>query len=489
MARLSDLPVEIIALIADHFTTRDTFKTLTLVSRFCEQQFGHYLWQHVKVDNLHSGRQLLPVLNKHAHSIFSLCLNGQVHKDYYNTFPRLVTFQQHYTEHDDANPEVVSSTLSGFLQRHPTIQNITITARPGLRLSEEFWDTVFYSLSNPTQLKIDGIQDMATDGGTGGSAFQRACSRFEEIGYSGIDQSGLELQNMDFSRLQRLAYSTLNMSDGPSGVWEWMGRCRNLTRLHWKGLMTVSELAIATELQVWPFLEDFSLGDVSGSDEELAALIGYLPPLKHLRLSSWKFGPTCYNVLRDRHLASLRTLSIPGSNWHSSRINMSVLQHFVHLEEFEASFTCLRDLLVGPRPWVCQGLRRLRVNFESDPDRQGLTNLLFHWLSKMTQLEELDISRYPRAVCTHRSRYYGQWPQFTLGVRYFERLATLKQLKIFRFHGVAQRLKACDVEWMLKHWPMLEELGPCHFPDPETLERVNALLRQRGLPLCTAGTE
>ncbi|KAF9911597.1 hypothetical protein EC991_003061 [Linnemannia zychae] len=457
MALFSDLPIEIIALIANHFTTCD-IKILTLVSRFCNLNFAHYLWQHAKVDNFHSDRQLLPVLNKYADSILSLCLNGQVHEDYYCsiTFPRLIAFQQNYTERDDVNPEAMGPMLSIFLQRHPAIQDVAIIARPGLHVIENFWDTVFFSLNNPRRLKIDGIRDMVVNCGVGGSKFQRACSRFKEIDYSGVDQPEIELQDK-------------NLLKGPSGLGEWARKCRNLTRLHWKGPMSITELAFVAEQRVWPFLDDLSLGDVAVPDEKLAGLIGHLPPLKHLKLAAWKFGPTCYNALRDRHLDSLRTLSLTGSNRESSRINVDILLHFVNLDEFEASFICLRDSWFNPFRWVCEGLRCLRVNFESDPYRDSATSLFFRRLSELKQLEELDINRYSRTVCTYRTQCYGQWPQFTLDGWHLEQLSTLKQLKIFRFKGSAQNLSVKDVEWMLENWPLIEELGPCHFSDTEAL--------------------
>ncbi|KAF9131566.1 hypothetical protein BGW39_001615 [Mortierella sp. 14UC] len=505
MVHFTDLPPEILELIGEqldtHVTGRSatTIKHLLCVSRFCHRHFYHLLWRHVSI------RGNLPfsdVLKLHAHLVLSLHFNERISKKYYQLeFPGIVSFRCDLLKRDleamfkrkicdkrkDAD-ENSAATLSSFLSRHSTIQDLVITTRR-LHLSQQLWDTIATTLFRPRLLVIDeSTFTIAADPGTKGSGFWRASSRFEEVRYCGSDYSGsLELGDYDFSGLKRLSYST--RTGDSLKIWRWMCSCSNLTRLHWGGTVSLLQLAAVTEHPIFPSLEEFSLGDyVLGSDEELAAVLSWLPPLKHLRLARGNFGRMCFSILRERHFDSLRTLAAQGQGLISKQMALEVLQSCIHLEEFRANTIKLRDLRPDPRHWVCHGLKHLQVTFENDPYNPGASTLLFDQLSTLTRLEVLDMKYYGySAPCGWSSAKNTPAWRLDSGLA---QLSTLTRLRIFKIqkYGSDERTewRVEDFEWMLDHWPSLEVLcGSFTHILPRTEERVEdrimALIKQRGV--------
>ncbi|KAK3844288.1 MAG: hypothetical protein J3R72DRAFT_488703 [Linnemannia gamsii] len=425
------------------------------------RNFHHLLWRQVTIcDRTHQGG--LDVLKTHAHLVHNLYFKQRaINKFFQLNFPRLVSFRcdlqsldpfqlRDRTAKTNYNEDLMA-ILSDFISRHATIQELVITSL-SLYLSQQLWDTISTTLQTPRRLVIKELVGIARGGPkTKGPWFWRACTRFQDITYSGRDQSDyLEFADYDFSRVKRLNYTT-RTGNAPK-LWGWMCSCPNLARLHWGGNILLQQVAT------------------------------------HLRLASGNFGQVCFGILREQHFGSLRTLAMRGAGLLSSQMALEVLQSCARLEEFRASEINLRDLRSSPQPWVCLGLKHLQVIFTSDPRDPEADSLMFGQLSTLTRLEELEMTPYG-------SRTMG-WPTFAKVSPAWRvdngllQLSTLTRLRVFRIHkrpleyNTEWRLE--DFEWMLDHWPNLEVLSGNFFYHSKIKEervddRIKALIQQRGV--------
>ncbi|KAF9139027.1 hypothetical protein BG015_002189 [Linnemannia schmuckeri] len=311
MARFADLPAEVLDFIGDYLDTGvSDIKSLVLVSSWLRQQFHSHLWKHVTVRSK-TPLAFVSLLKDRAHFVHSIRFMGAVPKELYHMhFPGLIVFEHDNSVRVVAKAGEVCRILAGFFRLNPTIQDIIINPRD-LSLNESFWNAIFTSLHNPRRLKLgreDAIMKLTMGGGSG-LAFWKACGRFEHVEYMGWDQSRALRNdvNFDCSRLRILEYMTTSRPENTPGLWKWMGRCSNLTRLHWGGMVLAGQVHADAELPIWSHLEELSLGDVRETDETLARVIfAHLPPtLKHLRLKSAIFGPVSFDMLRERVFDSL----------------------------------------------------------------------------------------------------------------------------------------------------------------------------------------
>ncbi|KAG0273515.1 hypothetical protein BGZ95_010679 [Linnemannia exigua] len=507
MMHLTDLPPEILSLIGDKldahgtFDTMPTIRNLLCVSHFCHRSFRHLLWRRVTIRGKTS-LSGLSVLKAYAHLVLYLHFEQRAKNEFFQLdFPHLVFFRcdlekLHYFQSlgrtTTTNPmykhEDLLATLSDFISRHATIQDLVITTQ-NVFLTQQLWDTISTTLQTPRRLVINGLTlDMEAGPETKGPGFWRACTQFQDITYSGSDQLDyLDLEDYDFSGLKRLSYTT--QTENTPKLWMWMCRCPNLTRFHWGGNILLQQVAAVAELPDWPFLEEFSLGgDVHGSDEDLARILSCLYPLKHLRLTSGDFGQVCFSILRERHFDSLKTLAAQGGGLLSSQMALEVLQGCAHLEEFRANKINLRDLRSSPQPWVCLGLKHLQVTFASDPRDPDADSIMFDQLSRLTRLEVLDMKSYG-SISTGLPSFAKASPAWRVENGLLQ-LSTLTQLRVFRIQKYARgrimEWRVDDFEWMLDHWPKLEVLcGNFAWRSAITEERVEdrimSLIKQRGV--------
>ncbi|KAF9540650.1 hypothetical protein EC957_003935 [Mortierella hygrophila] len=476
-------------LIGDLLLTGAVIKPLVLTSRWAHQHFGHLLWRHIKIRPKHPNTdtddiELANLLTKHSTTVRSLQLEGEIHEKYYDiTFPRLLTFRH---DHPEGNPRhnkawVASAILSDFIQRHPTIEDITIRTA-GLFLNDEFWVTISDTLRNPKRLNLKGTLDgqgrMRSIIGEGGPAFWRALSLFEEVTYRGRDQSeSIRSLDIDCSRLKRLDLRTTDYTRKGVRLWNWMQGCRNLTRLHWSGQIPIRDGATMTILPAWPLLEDFQVNSGRGSEEELAdVILRHLPPLKHLRLEGGPFGRACFGRLRDRHFETLRTLSLRGPCSMTSRMALDVLLNCATLEVLEIAYIAIEDLQETPQPWACRGLRRLHGTVESS--YKGMHTLFFEQLSRLRLLEEVDLNGDMMVHYVDLKGYSSPRWRLDSGLGL---LSTVTRLKKLDLHGCTQDLRQEDIEWMLNQWPLLERLSGGLSYNIGKDRRLKALIKKRGV--------
>ncbi|KAF9538424.1 hypothetical protein EC957_006771 [Mortierella hygrophila] len=498
MTSFADLPAEVMDLIGDYLNNGvNSFKPLTLVSSKLYHHFSQRLWRHIMIHS-HTPPDFFSVLKDRTHFVHSIRFKGRVQTEYYLIhYPGLLIFEHDNTTRIIAKAKEVCCNSADFFRLNPTIQDVIITPRD-LSLNEGFWNAISTSLQNPRRLKLgreDAIMKLVMQGGSG-RAFWRACSQFEQVDYMGRDQSGALTKDVSFdcSRLQRLDYTVMECPENMPSLWKWMGRCSNLIKLHWGGLVPIGHVNADVEPPVWPYLEDLCLGDVRGTDETMArVLFTHLPPsLKHLGVESATFGPESFGTLRKRVFGNLRTLSVRGCRSFSSPMVLEVLQKCPRLEELDAYSITTTDLRGHPGAWACHGLTLLRVTFRSgrgedeesddhDNNDSDDHHLLFKHISTLTRLEELDMTRYPETSAGNWFRPSRQTgPQLRLDSG-LDQLLTLTRLKKVKFSGIVQNMRVVDVDWMLESWPKLDELCGGFSRKANTEKELNALVRGRGI--------
>ncbi|KAF9537043.1 hypothetical protein EC957_008968 [Mortierella hygrophila] len=106
-------------------------------------------------------------------------------------------------------------------------------------------------------------------------------------------------------------------------------------------------------------------------------------------LSELSFGR-----LQERHFATLSILDLNGCALFTSEMVLSVLSGCPLLEDLSAPYLTASDLRQSEparRAWICFGLTRLKVYIARDREHPDADQLVFEQLSKLVQLEELDI--------------------------------------------------------------------------------------------------
>ncbi|KAK3844296.1 MAG: hypothetical protein J3R72DRAFT_488714 [Linnemannia gamsii] len=478
MTHLTDIPVELLQFIGQLINTSADIKNLVLTCHFCHHYFRHLLWKRVTI-RTDTPPVILNTLRAHARFVLSLRFEGAVNKEFYSiSFPVLVSFQHTFPERDSQS-KYVDSYIPDFFKRNSSIQDLVLTTH-GVPTGQQFWDAIYASFIKPRRLQIDGPRLGVQVILGGGPAFWRACSRFEEVVYRGKDQAdSAGLGDIDFSRLRRLEYTPTEFPLHTPAFWRRICSCHNLTKLHWGGTIPIQQVALAAKHPIWPSLEDLRLGATIGSDQDLAAVIfHHLPPLKHLNLASGAFGPVCFGILRERHFGTLTSLTAPEFGVLSSGMALDLLQHCSHLEVLQTNHICMRDVRSNPQPWACRGLKHLQVTFDSDPYSPEADTILFEQLSRLTSLEEINISRY--SLSPFRGPIVEPSPQWRLDSG-LALLFTLTRLEAFWLNDADQDLREEDVEWMLNHWKALRKMSGDFSKETRVQRQLTALVRGRGI--------
>ncbi|KAG0286138.1 hypothetical protein BGZ96_009741 [Linnemannia gamsii] len=460
MRRITDLPIEILTVIGDFLPTRTSIHASVLTCKLFHEQFSPRLWKALAVStNVSTFGPDPSNLRNHAHLVQAFSYEGHLQAEYYHiSFPRLSSIHL-WINGLESTPQELDADWSRLLMLNPTIRDIEILAFTPIHLAS-FWDAVFTSLRNPRRLKIGGSR-MCTGEDT--KAFWRACSRFEEIDYKGSDQAVAPhgFADYDYSRLKRLRYKSMDFAFPAPGLLNWLGKCRNITKFRWQcssRLIPLQQFADLAQMSLCPSLEDLHIGKTSGTDGQLGIIIRHLPPLKHWTLKSGNFGPTSFAELQDRHFGSLTTLSMPKVDTFTSHMALKALSYCSQLEVFEARRISLEDLRLSPRPWTCRRLRRLKVFFTMAASKDIVSEtLLLEQLSRLEQLEEIDVSQMPRLGPDYKA-VYEPAPQWRLD-HGLAQLAPLSRLWSFKCENTMQDMRVEDVKWLLAQWPLLRQFS------------------------------
>ncbi|KAF9905860.1 hypothetical protein EC991_001265 [Linnemannia zychae] len=528
MALITDLPPELFVYLAD-FLTKVDILNIILTCRHFHQNYVALLWKEVSVKSEGKRPTLnINTLRAHAEWVHSLKYTGVLPDEYFDiSFPNLRSIAKidENKGHDitqllTRTPEaatalVASQTLiaakqdvcwARLVEGNPSIEDITLEAGTGKLELKEFWKAVGTSLDSPKRLCIKGL-DSPDPFVEAAKIFWAVASRFEAFvcrsRYQVLACSSTTAQGeQTTSRVKKISFIALNFGTKfPGQQLAFFIRFHNLTAIVWRlcmGDIPTSRLARCLEWKLWPSLEHLDVYGIVATDEVMATVIRHLPPLKHLSIGSGDFGPLSFQHLRERLFGSVKILALSGCDKFTSSMALEVLSSCHQLEDFEAPFVYIRDLRATHQPWVCRGMRRLKVIFIDDENDSGYSGndepgavdgvrknsslLVFEHLSTLHQLEVLDIS--PRNIWfrSDPSTNKPKGPQFRLDLG-LGLLATLTQLKGLCLDHTKQDLRKGDVEWMLNQWPRLRKFsGQLSLSlDSTTEAELVGLVKERGV--------
>ncbi|OAQ23402.1 hypothetical protein K457DRAFT_142766 [Linnemannia elongata AG-77] len=504
MAGITDLPQELIMMIADYLdrrqrallasTSRSLYKSLDRClwrTITMESDFPHYNLQHphkVLTDIAPVRPIITPSrLQQHSHLVHTLNLRGPFRQEYYSIkYPRLHSLVLHYDtsyhapcDKRDTCDSVLDAVMraeehtngANFIRLNSTIKDLQLIVAPP-QPPPEFWIAISTILTTPARLHVRGL---AQTSGDILDAFWKACDLFEEIDIRDTTYMRLPpiLKELSFSRLKRISLDLTRPLGFDTGhQLAWLRRCPNLTRINWRFASyesSMDKFAEALEQNVWPRLEDLGLEWLDEEDEMLARRLAHLPPLRRFQLRSSKLGPLTAGTLRERLYDNVRVLDMARSPRFTSQMALGVLESCVHLEEFRTFFICADDIDLKARPWACLGLKRLKSIIWCKSDVTD--DKAFEALSRLINLEYLDVGHKNMGIADVRYFAYsfsvppafvdhddGSWSLRWKLERGLGRLATLKKLRSLSLEGTEQRLAEEDVKWMVSNWLMLDEV-------------------------------
>ncbi|KAF8948394.1 hypothetical protein BGZ47_005167 [Haplosporangium gracile] len=474
MARITDLPEEVIALVGIHLD-KYTIKSAIRTCWHLYNALNHLLWRLLHLPS-RTGRLLLSAtkIEENAHRIHQLEFRCAVPQEYCSIrFPNVRDITINYSLSGNRSHPTYTVLTEDWDRRvrqliglNPQVQDLALYCGK-FPVSSAVWNIIFASLQAPKRLKVQsfGVFSDLVD------PFWRACLGFEELH---LDVREIDccnsLSTLMFPCLKRLTmtYSSYfrNTAMAVDDYLEWMKNAPNLVALEWSvydQYFPTDDLIAALAEKTWPLLESFAVLHRSGPDDEWADIISVLPPLKQFRSDSYQFKDLCFARLQKHQFATLRSLHVRDCTSFSSLMTLTVLSECVHLEELQAPYIYVADLKSGSLTcsgWVCSGLRYLKLQVFRDIDDTRTDELVFKQLSKLDQLRELHLDQeplmaYPAAVRDILKQKGAIQLRLGAGLSH---LSTLKRLTDVSFHYTGQSMAAEDVWWMLENWTSLKKM-------------------------------
>ncbi|KAF9348826.1 hypothetical protein BGX26_012799 [Mortierella sp. AD094] len=293
-----------------------------------------------------------------------------------------------------------------------------------------------------------------------------------------------------FYRLRKLALLDCTMSY--MDQLQLISQCQYLTHLKLQ-LSRYSERHLDSEELSTVHLDaacpDITHLDLSWStlkDHEIAALLKQLPRLISFRAQRTNIGEKTMDMLagfssgiRDQ----LEELDLVDAREIQSSWIQRLLCSCAGLRRFRATEINAKDIIGGsatataaadasetvttgtatngsidsdtsPMSWVCLQLQELQLSITGISPQSSLQEqiIVYDQLSKLTQLQILSLG----------GNYLSTW--FRMGTlelslnKGFDRLETLKELRVFNFSYMAHDLGMSEVEFMMQHWTKLRKV-------------------------------
>lgn len=151
-------------------------------------------------------------------------------------------------------------------------------------------------------------------------------------------------------------------------------------------------------------------------------------------------------------LSHLRRLSVAGCHWITPNMILDILCSMSNLEVLEAGTLSDRAILDDPRPWICTGLRVLKIsNLSMSKPMFSDEAVILDRLCQLVNLEELRLFNRSIEVnhpgCSKTNEVYPS----------LDKLKTLTRLRCFKV-PVIQLWTETEIQWATEHWPRLEVL-------------------------------
>lgn len=491
---ITDLPLEIILLIGTFIFKEDTIAVAS-TCRTLRKALASHLWDQLILPARKGSTPVdVNILKEHAHFVHTLTYLTTISQDYTISFPALTSLSFEFPSCPTTFPGTVTppdgdNYLASIIRRCPRIQNLTLTNAVHFP-SVQLWETIFSTLENPRRLAVTRMDP--TDSPSM-QAFWKACSRFEELELIGFDiLTTNDLPATPFPRLKRLTHQPspyYGDTIGQEGQLAWIMLCPNLAALEWRSSSSPfpsRQLAEAIRQNTWPNLKSFQLTGTNFSDDKSALIVQHLPPLHVFRLANTSLSDLSFDRLQERHFATLRILDLIGCVMFTGEIVLSVLSGCPLLEDLSAPYFTASDLRQSEptrRSWVCLGLRRLKVYIARDREYPDADQLVFEQLSKLVQLEKLELGEDP----LYELDYYVIQDLRSRGALQLrldsglDRLAGLKSLCAVEFHGTVQTMGIQEMQWMLENWPELQEVSGELSENSQTHAALKEMLEKRDI--------
>ncbi|KAF9320803.1 hypothetical protein BG003_004790 [Podila horticola] len=187
-----------------------------------------------------------------------------------------------------------------------------------------------------------------------------------------------------------------------------------------------------------------------GDPDYLARVISNMDTLEKFAVREVKHATRSLSTL-SLHVETLVELDIWGSDLDQEAL-VTFLEKCPRLEVFVAN-SIDAEVVVKSRPWVCAGLRVLRVAFHA------AQNSLYANMTEIDEKQEQVLVRLAGLSLLEGFHMPEYWYRCGLG-----RLRGLVHVQdVFMLLTLANDLKAADAKWMVEHWPMLKRVRVSSF--------------------------
>ncbi|KAF9356088.1 hypothetical protein BGX26_005718 [Mortierella sp. AD094] len=301
-------------------------------------------------------------------------------------------------------------------------------------------------------------------------------------------------------------------------------KCTRLRSLKWgfperANVSTTTELSRILTEKCSPVVE-LDIANLPLRDQELAKMIEAIQPgLCSISLSRTSFGPTALKPLMRQHAASLTYISLESEIFTAtSAMVQKILTSCHQLTEIYADILKARDILgiaesdskddededeegeeeeeeeegeeeeeeEEENDWVCTKLKTFQMFICGLRDKPTDWHQdVFKQISKLELLEELYVSprdsfkdKTPPYIFKNEAIWDGLDIQLRAGL---DNLSNLKHLKTLSFSYLGQELDKKDICWMVKSWPVLEEVYGEFSEDKKWFKELATILETRGI--------
>ncbi|GJJ71426.1 hypothetical protein EMPS_03776 [Entomortierella parvispora] len=579
MVYITALELPEISAVVGSYLPLGSLSRCTLVCRAWRRRFLPDLWRNFGTQNYFGGRnkpppalsvKVLAALEKHASLVRQLHI-----QEYF-----LVQLQSIYLPNLQSlsvapyfaalDQQEAQTALEDLIERHDRLQILGIENRNTLRM-QIVWDIETRRktasdgderFQEQQQLRTLSVHDHVLDAQElcmnknagwdllrGLETLSLTRTKWTLTKDDSVSLSSLLLRD-HFSHLRNNRIQSLSLIDcQPQSTdldFQIITHCQQLRSLTWhqrgfddwqdESLDLVSGMAKGLAERLWPYLDTIELCLKNAKDDQYAEVIenlGRHSPLRSLTMSKTTFGPKSAQALLygqgGRHRASLEKLYIRYCRSVTGAMVHQVLCSFTKLTTLQAPFITELDVLQDPKPWVCLGMKDLKVCLYvpilgADMDLNTITvvdptvpvtskslppvvprpsTALLDRIATLTRLELLNVACRdtvvpPRAPLTvqHR-RPTDCWTvppiqldndEGTVSDHFsgysgsLTRLGSLKRLREFIPTSTGHCWTMREAQWMVENWPQLVSLECSPLLDNQmTSEEVSLFLEQHGV--------
>lgn len=520
MVHSLDLP-EITDQIASFLSKKTLFQCL-LVSHAWHRAFLPNLWKDVLLQEGDSEQpQILDSLMQHAHFVQELSIDGDGTLSECRVlalnFPRLQKFcpRIHFTCTD----EMVDAIKDLVRRQGPLLKTIFLSSDQQW-LSEtpdrSPWNTIITGCKGHRQLRslsmfhvAISVEDLDHGAKDLLKELDTLALHFTVLYRSTFD-STLPVWEISGSKVRDLTLVACEHefpSDHNLTEYRLLLDCQEIRSLTWERYLRDEMVPMAKDLQrgCWPFLENLDFRSLDIRDGDLSEILWSMGrPLRALNANGTGFGPLCSHALLNqlegegtngvdrgskRHAVGLRYLILQACPAVTGSHIQAFLCSFPKLEQLSARLLKEEDVLADPRPWICTEIKKLELHFAlvaldwhtgNYPSEaiakatraRARTTVFWDRLKELTRLEEFSSGNHLCATRDKNNLIKGGDEQLFPSLQFrleddginshpgegLDRLQSWRGLRTLRLMEPAQRVSLLDAEWMVKHWPVLNEV-------------------------------